>query len=261
MITAASKARMRVGPDLVFLGDTLPNPADLPPPATVMEWHRDLVAAGSLSEGVAASEPLLRRAVTNLGPEDAERLALELKELADSVTALMKDGWPWSLAELQRSDAATFQRVRPAALAFLAEATEIVEQRATFVARPVSLPEGLPSRVECSQIFQSYASGKNPFGLFAFRLRAYQPIFAQIRLAGLPPTTPDGWQHINSYLLFVEKVTSLSSRWLTLRGELAIPDAVDFGHERLAALDVIADQLQAALVVLPSTYESATIVR
>ena len=125
MITAASKARMRVGPDLVFLGDTLPNPADLPLPATVMEWHRDLVAAGSLSEGVAASEPLLRRAVTNLGPEEAERLAIELKELADSVAALMKDGWPWSLAELQRSDAATFQRVRPAALAFLAEATEI----------------------------------------------------------------------------------------------------------------------------------------
>ena len=118
MITAASKARMRVGPDLVFLGDTLPNPADLPPPATVMEWHRDLVAAGSLSEGVAASEPLLRRAVTNLGPEDAEKLALELKELANSVTALMKDGWPWSLAELQRSDAATFQRAPTSCFGF-----------------------------------------------------------------------------------------------------------------------------------------------
>ena len=150
------------------------------------------------------------------------------------------------------------QSVRPAALAFLAEATEIVEQRSSFIAKPVSLPEGLPSRVECSQIFQSYASGKNPFGLFAFRLKAYQPIVAQIRLAGLPPTTPDDWQHINSYLVFVDTVTSLASRWLTLRGELAIPDAVDFSHERLAALDVIADQLQAALVVLPSTYESIT---
>jgi hypothetical protein len=142
MIAAASKARMRVGPDLVFLGDTLPKPADLPPSATFMEWHRDLVAAGSLSEGVAASEPLLRRAVTNIGPEDAERLALELKELADSVTALMKDGWAWSLVELQRSDAATLQRVRPAVLAFLAEATEIFEQRASFVAKPVLLPAG-----------------------------------------------------------------------------------------------------------------------
>ena len=170
-------------------------------------------------------------------------MALELKELANSVTALMKDGWAWSLVELQRADDATLQRVRPAALAFLAEATEIVEQRASFVARPVSLPEGLPSRVECKQILQSYASGKNPFGLFAFRFKAYQLIFAQIRLAGLAPTTPDDWQHINSYLLFVEKVTSLSSRWLTLRAELAIPDAVNFRHDRLAALHVIADQL------------------
>ena len=161
-IAAGSKAQMRVGPDLIFLGETLPNPANLPPAATVMEWHRDLVAAGSLSEGVAASEPLLRRAVSNLGPEDAEKLALELKELADSVTALMKDGWAWSLVELQRSDDATLQRVRPAALAFIAEATAIVEQRASFVAKPVSLPEGLPSRVECNQIFQSYVSGRNP---------------------------------------------------------------------------------------------------
>src|SRR5271165_3493187 len=124
----------------------------------------------------------------------------------------MKDGWAWSLVELQRSDDATLQRVRPAALAFIAEATEIVEQRASFVAKPVSLPEGLPSRVECSQIFQSYVSGKNPFGLFAFRLKAYQPLFAQIRLVGLAPATPDDWHHIDSYLLFVDKVTSLTSR-------------------------------------------------
>ena len=100
----------------------------------------------------------------------------------------MQDGWAWSLVERHQSEVASFARVRPAAIAFLSEATELVASRG-FLAKPVSLPQGLPSRAECEQILQVYRSGKNPFGVFAFRLKAYQPLFAQIRLSGLPPAT------------------------------------------------------------------------
>lgn len=255
-IIDASHARKRVGADLAYIGETLPNPAQLPPPSTVMEWHRDLVAATSLADGVAQSEPLLRRAVANLGPVDAEQLAFDLRKLAESVTALMQVGWPWSLIERHRSDAATLGTVRPAALAFLTEATEIIAERTVFVAKPVSLPQGLPPRAECAQILQTYCAGKNPFGILAFRTKAYQPVFAEIKLAGLQPATPDDWKHVNAYTLFLDKVTSLSTRWVTLRRELAIPDEVDFDADRLTVLDAVADRLQQALVAVPSSYES-----
>ena len=255
-IVAASQARMRAGADLIYLNETLPNPAQLPPAATIMEWHRDLVAATSLSEGVAASEPLLRRVVTHLGPDAAEKLALDLKQLSASVTALMQDRWPWSLVERYRSDAVTLGSVRPAALAFLSEAMELIAQRASFVAKPVLLPQGLPPRAECIQILQTYSAGKNPFGMLAFRIKSYQPVFSQVRLAGFPPATPGDWQHVSAYTLFLDRVASLSIRWVTLRRELAIPDDVEFDVERVALLDAIANRLQQALIVVPSVYET-----
>ena len=43
---------------------------------------------------------------------------------------------------------------------FLSEATRLVASRAHFLAKPVSLPQGLPSRAECEQILQVYRQGK-----------------------------------------------------------------------------------------------------
>jgi very-short-patch-repair endonuclease len=255
-INACSQARIRVGNDLAYLNETLPNPADLPAPSTLMEWHRDLVVAASLSGAVAISEPLLRRTVAQIGADEAEKLASDLKSLADAVGILMQDGWAWSLVERHQSEAASFARVRPAAIAFLSEATELVASRAHFLAKPVSLPQGLPSRAECEQILQVYRSGKNPFGVFAFRLKAYQPLFAQIRLSGLPPATAADWTHVTAYMLMLDKVTSLAARWTTLRVELAIPAEVDFDSERVSPLDMIADRLQQALITVPSTFTS-----
>ena len=254
-IVALLSARKRVGADLQFLGELLPSSANLPEPETLLEWHRDLVAASTLTEAVAGSEPLLRRAVAKLGVDEAERLAIALKDLAASVVALMNDSWAWTLVEHQLADAVAMQRVRPTALAFLDEATELVKERAAFIARPVSLPAGLPPRSQCDEILQNLVAGKNPFGLLAFKLKAHQAVIAQIRLSGLPPAGADDWRHVSSYLAFCDKVVSLSSRWTALRNELSIPDKVHFDVERLSALDTIADRLQIALVTLPSAFE------
>jgi very-short-patch-repair endonuclease len=255
MIAALAAARKRAGDDLQYLNERLPSPANLPDAATLLEWHRDLVAARSLTDAVAASEPLLRRVIAKLGPDEAEKLAVALKELAGTVVALMNEPWAWSLVERQRSDAATIQRVRPTAEAFLAEAYELVEQRRVFVAKPVALPPELPPQPQRDNIFQSLAEGKNPFGLLAFKLKAYQEVVAKIRVSGLPPAGIEDWRHVRTYVIFLDKVTSLSARWHTLRGELLIPDEVHFSHERLSMLGTIADRLQCALVHLPSATE------
>jgi very-short-patch-repair endonuclease len=257
-IAALSATRKRVGADLQFLNERLPSPANLPDPATLLEWHRDLVAANSLSDEIAHSEPLLRRIITRLGLSEAEKLAISLKELAASVVALVNEPWVWSLVERQLSDAVMMQRIRPTALAFLAEAAELVEQRALFVARPVILPEGLPPRSQCEHIFQSYIDGKNPFGILAFKVKVHQEVIAQIRVSGLAPAGADDWRHVSMYLGFCDRIVSLSSRWITLRGEMSIPEDVHFSNDHLSALDTITDRLQTALIALPSAFEQLT---
>ncbi len=149
-------------------------------------------------------------------------------------------------------------RVRPTALAFLSEARQLVDERAAFVAKPVSVPSELPPKLQRDNILQSFAEGKNPFGLLAFKLKAHKEVIEQIRVSGLPPARADVWRHVCTYVLFRDRVKSLSARWITLRGELSIPEDVHFSDERLSALDAIADTLQTALVDLPSTSKQLT---
>lgn len=257
-VTSLSIARKRVGASLQFLGERLPSPANLPDTATVLEWHRDLVEASALTEGVTKSESLLRRVVAKLGADEAEKLAIEMKELAATIVLMMEQPWAWGLVERQRSDAAAMQRLRPTVFTFLNEAASLVEERAAFVARPVSLPKALPPKSQCEQIFQSFIEGKNPFGLLAFKMKPHQEAISQIRLAGLPPSKAADWHHVSSFLLFQDKVVNLSSRWTALRAEMSIPEDVHFSHERLSALDTIVDGLQGALVALPSAIDQLT---
>jgi len=143
-VVRLSEARKRVGADLKFIDERLPSPANLPDAHALLEWHRDLIAAGSLNESITASEPLLRRVVTSLGLEGAETLAMMLKEHVCRISALMNELWVWGLIERQATDPTTIDRLRSTALAFISEANELVAERTVFVARPVSLPSQLP---------------------------------------------------------------------------------------------------------------------
>jgi hypothetical protein len=128
----------------------------------------------------------------------------------------------------------------------------LVDERAAFVGKPVSLSMELPPKPQRDYILYSLAEGKNPFGLFAFKLKAHQQVINQICVSGLPPAGTDDWRHVCIFVAFRDKVMSLSARWITLRDELSIPEEVHFDDARLSALDVIADTLQTALVDIPS---------
>jgi hypothetical protein len=129
--------------------------------------------------------------IARLGLEEAEKLASNLKGLA----AMMEEPWARALAERQLTDSAAMSRVRPTALAFLSEARQLVDERAAFVARSVSVPTELPPKPQRNNILQGFAEGKNPFGLLAFKLKPHQEVIEQIRVSGLPPAGVDDWRH------------------------------------------------------------------
>jgi len=251
-IAALAAARSKVGADLSFLNERLPSSANLPDAAKLLEWHRDLVTARSLTDAMPASEPLTRRVIARIGLKEADALASSLKEFATKTSALAAEPWAWALAESQLIGTAAVSRVLPAALDFLAKAQNLVDTRASFVAKPVSVPQGLPPNTQRDAIFERLADGKNPFGLLAFSKRAHQPTFEQIRVSGLPPAGGDDWRHVASYTKFRDDVVSLSARWDSLRGELAAPEELAFSTERLSPLDRLIDTLQAALVDTPA---------
>ena len=258
MIVALAAARRTVGSDLSFLNEHLPSPANLPDPATLLGWHRDLVTARSLTDAIAGSEPLTRRVIARIGLDEAEMLAANLKGLASVIAAMSNEPWAWTLTDGQLTNSAAISRVRPTLVSFLSEAQQLVNERAVFLAKPVRLPIELPPKQILKEILQILAAGKSPFSFFSFSLKAHQQNIEQIRISGLVPSTTDDWRHVGTYLEFREKVVSLSSRWVTLRGELAVPDDVHFSDENLSALDRITDTLRMALVEIPTNYAALT---
>jgi hypothetical protein len=224
----------------------------LPNADTVLGWHQDLLAAQDLDAENATFQPLTRRVIARLGVENASALSERLHALAARTAALQDHHWPWVLARgvLEGTDAA--QRLHPVASAFAADVRAAVNTRSYFLARPVEVPKELPPDKQMANILDVLIAGKNPFGLLAFGLKQHQPAVDAIRIAGLRPSSPETWQHVRLFITFCAELTSLSSRWETLRGELGAPEGLAFTVTTFAPLATVADALDAALSVVPA---------
>nr|WP_249163478.1 AAA domain-containing protein [Bradyrhizobium diazoefficiens] len=251
-IDALFTARRTLKGDLKYLGEQFPSPANLPDPETLRAWHLDLIAAQDLTAENAASEPLTRRAIATLGIDKAAELGERLQRLASSISFLQDQTWAWALTEAILGQTAMAGRLEPLAHAFLADARDLVAQRAPFIARPVHLPKELPPAKQLSQILATLSVGKNPFGLMAFGTKSHQPAIEAVKVAGLRPNTPNDWQHVQLFIEFCGAVTSLSARWETLKVELSAPSHLSFAVESVLLLDALSDTLHACLTGVPS---------
>ena len=253
-VSAVAAARRRIGADLQYIGQSMPSPANLPDAATVRAWHEDLVLARSLGDEGRSMEPQTRRVIAKLGVEGADDVADKLTKLADRMAALSAEPWARELTERCLAASPAMKRLQPMAFEFLDEAEDLVTGRTPFVARPVYLPAELPPPQEFFEILETLAKGKNPFGMFAFRLKAHQAAIEEILVTGTVPGEPDDWLHVHAFTLFRHKVANLSARWEALRAELRLPEELYFGPDELAALDVLTDTLRTAIVEMPREY-------
>jgi very-short-patch-repair endonuclease len=250
-IDALFAARRAVKGDLKYLGERFPSPANMPDPERVRGWHLDLIAARDLTSDSVASEPLTRRVIATLGIDKAAALSEGLRRLASSMAALQQQSWAWALTEAMLGKTAIAGRLEPLARAFLHDARGLVGQRAPFIARPVQLPKELPPAKQLLQILATLSAGKNAFGMMAFGAKSHQPAFEAVRVAGLRPSTPNDWKHVQLFIGFCGAVTSLSARWETLKMELSAPNDLSFALESLFLLDALSDTLHACLTSVP----------
>jgi very-short-patch-repair endonuclease/transcription elongation GreA/GreB family factor len=253
-IEALVSARKSVVGDLKYLGEILPTPANLPQPETIIDWHRDLVAATRLTATAAASEPLTRRIISTLGLEKAAVLCAELQQFSSHLNDLLAASWAWKCAEAVIARNPQAQRLHPIVKQFLDEVRHLVAQRAQFIARPVDVPHELPPAKQLSQILDVLIAGKNPFGLLAFSTKGFQPVFEAIRVSGVHPAQSIDWAHVRQFIEFRNAVTTLSARWTALRSELGAPDSVHFDIDSLSSLDKIADRLEATFISIPAEF-------
>lgn len=214
--------RRRIGRDLDQIRHSHPLVDKLPTAAQIGALHAAKQEAKSLRADLETG------AVWPLRPTDR---GLEARaKLLDLVTSMHSQlhelnglKQPW-LEGVREKLAMPFYAAEAKALyALTADAERLAEARAEFLQRPVDLPaEALSSPKTLEAIEKAAETGK-PFGMFALGAAESKAHIAAVRVAGLAPTSSEGWAHVRRYVRLHEQVLSFAARWRQIADPLGLP--------------------------------------
>lgn len=228
-MTALRRARLRLGPDLVYLQHSPPPSEVLLPEAPLLALHRDLALIQSISARFAAGE---LPTVIDSEPatiDAAARLREALRVIRDQRDTLRRPSHAWSAALRARLRDAT----DPAVLALGRTAGEVLAEEAARrqrLARPVQARPGLEHDADVMAALPRLAAGRSAFAL-PFGHREARDALAALRVNDLPPASADDWGAIHEELQHRNRARGLVAAWNALADELGIERAAGEGVE------------------------------
>ena len=222
-IVALREARRALGPDVAYLGCSLPQLADFPGSKQLLEVHQDLSRFTVLSKGVEDGRvpPLADSSQETLSAAQALVADIELlKQLRDEVIAARR---PWTvgirdaLRNAERRDVlALFETLG-------AELKAANEERKALLHRPVVTTPEMETAVELFEAVQNLAHGKSPFGMKGlFGKNEQKKRLDQVTVLGSAPASADDWTHVARCLALQKRLRELALRWNALAHDLKV---------------------------------------
>lgn len=222
-IVALRDARRGLGPDMAYLGCSLPQLADFPDSKQLLQVHQDLARFTVLSKGVEDGRvpPLADSRQETLSAAQAVVADIEhLKQLRDEVIAARK---PWTvgmrdaLRNAERRDIfALFETLG-------AELKAANDERKALLTRPVVTSPEMEMDVELAEAVQNLAQGKSPFGMKGLFGKAEQKkCLEQVTVLGSVPASAEEWSHVARCLALQKRLRELALRWNALALDLKI---------------------------------------
>ncbi|WP_315771922.1 MULTISPECIES: helicase [unclassified Bradyrhizobium] len=235
-VEQAREARVRLGADLAYVDDALPEIAALPDAATVRRLHQDLQPARI--DGESRDGRLACQIIAELGPDGADLLAGDLDALAAAHRVIADEPWLAALSPVGRK--ADAMSVDGGILVdFARDASSLLSQRAGFLVRPVETPADAFASQELLTIVERLSAGARPLAAFSLSGRALKQTVEAIRVAGFAPNGAADWGHVRDYLTWRRHLHSLDARWRSLAAEIGAPTPEPdsshtfHGHERV----------------------------
>jgi hypothetical protein len=217
-VDAVRDARIRAEQQLSHIDAQLPTPAELPHPEALVRLHVDLLEAEA-SSIESSEEQFAHHAITTLGVEDANNLAIDLEALSAGFRLLADEPWIAPLSSLSERRGGAIVEV--ALVVDLArDAASQLARRAAFLARPVEAPVDAFLNSRLVAAVERLASRRAMSKLLAFGKANLKSVIAAITLGGIAPSGPDDWAHVHDYLMWRRKIHALNARWMSLAAEL-----------------------------------------
>lgn len=217
-------ARRRIGADLVYAGVRLPSSFELLPTEEVAKLHDALVGIREIDGAEAEGQLLALRALTPEVLEDARRLLSAVELVLKTVQHLEELESPWVFELRAKCHRPDFVSEQEALKALLTEIDELVQARAAFLQKPVSLPSAALDNPKVTQAIERARDTGKPFGFMSFGAGDAKELVAAIRVSGLAPQTIEDWEHVHRYVRLHERVMSFSVRWNQFARDLSVPE-------------------------------------
>ncbi|GLH78826.1 hypothetical protein SSBR45G_37350 [Bradyrhizobium sp. SSBR45G] len=237
-VEQARAARLRLGGDIEYLDDQLPEIALLPDAASVMRLHADLQPIAARRDRDGDDGALARQAVATLEPDGAGKFADDLDALAAAHRVIADEPWLAALSPVG-PEASEISVDGGILVDFARDASSLLSRRAGFLVRPVDMPADAFANEELLRTVERLSAGEKAFTTFSLSGRALKPTLDTIKVAGFSPKSAADWAHVRDYLTWRRHLHSLDVRWRSLAAEIGAPtpepDASNtlHGHERI----------------------------
>ena len=231
-------ARQTLESDLKYLGANLANIASLPSEVALERWRTDLLRANEIK----SSAPLwgeTGRIIAKLSVPETEKLLREIEKLISSWRYIQQHAWANEISNLCMRGDLHFASLREQLASLSAHALALGKRAQEFVVRQVLLPQTLPPEEEFQSILTALTEEKNPFGLFAFKLKSHKPSVDQIRINDSKPDSPDDWQHVLAFVVLKSDVDGFFGIWNNICSELGIERAAQTGVPAIRIMSLL----------------------
>jgi very-short-patch-repair endonuclease/uncharacterized protein (DUF1810 family) len=239
-VIALRAARRALGKDLAYLDKALPQIADFPATARLLQVHHDLTMLSELkSKEATGSVPSL----SNTTPETI-KLAILAVEKTSAVRSLLQElerahqTWIAGLVRILRHNN---QEIRDLFLALRKDILAALDERRQFLAKPVATPEAIEANTQMVEAVRNLSQDKKPFGLAGlFGKGEQKKLLDSIQVVGASPANRDDWKHVSKWLNFQATCKALLVRWNTLADEMSLPH-FDVKPERVSGVGLAID--------------------
>ena len=240
------EARRKLGGDLVYVDANVPSADSLLQPDEVAQLHAVLVRMREIERLVGEGAlPALKAATPDVLDE-----ARQLLGAIDAVHSILKEiddlGESWAHELRQRCRQQSFQAERNALEALFDEIAALTEARAAFLQKPVEMPPEALGSPKVSEAVQRGAESGKPFGLIAFGKSEVKEAVAKVKVAGLPPSSADDWQHVKSFMELHVRVISFITRWNQFAPTLCAPLLEGGVGDELRRIELVASTARKA---------------
>ncbi len=212
-ITAARDIRTRLGEDILYPIEAIPDPDLFPPLPGILAAHRDLRRARELDANRQTGDVPIMQSGTIV---QARGVHVWLQEFEEFFVAIREEAWLipayQMLAGAKRSDEATMPGLRRG----LESWVQLYERGRELTSQAIRVGDVPLDDDQFDSAVMTYARGGRPFGLFSFGKGSLKEQLAGVTIEGRAPRVPGDWAEVRDYRIWQKDVRSFLSRWSAL---------------------------------------------